>query len=251
MTNKNIMLFFGFLFLVSLCYALPVNNRLLAYYNFNASIADLSGNNASTTVVGNAAIQSTAGYSSTGGLVLDGSGDHVKVYLPLNANTGGSNTVNFWMKWGGGNWEMPVGFSNYDLWIADGGFGFNSNQGDVFGISSSGLANTWVYVSAVFYNGAPSSSTHKLYINGVLQNLSYYRGSSSVSWPTTDYFYMGTYGYSTTAHDFQGSLDEFAVYNRELNSTEVSQLYNSYIPEPSSILMLCIAIAIGFFRIRK
>ena len=67
---------------------------------------------------------------------------------------------------------MPIGWNRHDLWPVNGYFGFNTANSDVFGISSAGLANRWVHVSAVFTNGSVTSN--KLYIDGVSLNTRMY-----------------------------------------------------------------------------
>ena len=87
-------------------------------------------------------------------------------------------TVSFWMDWNGsnnnGNGEVPISFAGYDLYLHSGYFGFDTN-GDVYGISSTGLANGWHLVTAVFGDG--SYAQDQLWIDGVQQTLSQSRGA--------------------------------------------------------------------------
>lgn len=237
-------------------YGLPITNGLLSYYNFNSGIVDLAGGSTTTSLVGGVASSSGSGYGSSGGLTFDGVDDYVIVNnVPLTTTAGASNTVSFWMQWAGynkSNGDMPIGFSTYDLWLQGGNFGFNSGQSDITGISNAGLGGTWVYVTAVFNNSAPSSATHKLYINGVLQTISQRQGSTPLYYPAPSYFYMGSWSASPTSFLYKGTLDEVAVYNRELNPSEINSLYNSYInpvPELSSIwLVLAALLGYSFYR---
>ena len=239
-----------FLILCSVIYAVPVTNGLLAHYSFESSFADVSGNNYNANAYNGATLNTTGGINSLGSLVLDGTDDYLKVSnIPLSSNAGACNTVTFWMKWSGTNSKMPVGFYVQDLWLTSGYFGFNSGQGDVTGISSSGMENTWVHVAAVFYNGAPSASTHSLYINGVKQTIQFLQGNTPVDWPVPNYFYMGTW--DGGGYNFGGELDEVMIFNRALNNTEVSQIYNyvPQVPEPSStILSICAFFAMLLLR---
>ena len=226
-------------------YCLPVDSGLLAYYDFNSGIADVSGNNRATTLYGG--ISTGSGYNNSGGLSFDGVDDYVRVDgVPLATADGASNTVSFWMKWAGyskSNGDMPIGFSMHDLWIRDNSFGFNTGQSDITGIADPGLANNWVYVTAVFNNSAPSAGAHKLYINGVLQTISQRFGEEPIYSTTPDYFYMGTWSFGQS-WIYRGLLDEVAVYNREISSSEVTQLYNYYtnVPEPSSLLAISLGL---------
>lgn len=247
-------------FLILLCllvpvgvYGLPITNGLISYYNFNAGVVDLAGGSTTTTLNGGIASSSGSGYGNSGGLTFDGANDSVFVNnVSLTTTAGASNTVSFWMKWAGTDSDMPIGFYNYDLWIQGGNFGFNTSQGDITGISSAGLTNNWVYVTAIFNNSAPSAGNHKLYINGVLQTISQRQGSTPVYQTPTTYFYMGTWG-ADSNYLYQGALDEVAVYNRALGASEVSSLYNSYInpvPEMSTVWLFTVAL-LGYGWRRK
>ncbi len=223
-------------------YALPVNEGLLAYYDFNTGIVDVSGNNRSTTLYGDISTSAGTGYNGSNGLLFDGINDYVYVSgVPLAQADGASNTVSFWMKWAGYNkssGDMPVGFSGHDLWIYSSNFGFNTGQSDITGISNAGLANTWVYVTAVFNNSSPAAGNHKLYINGVLQTITQRQGTTPIYSTAPDYFYMGTWSLGQS-WIYKGLLDDVSLYNRELSSSEVVQLYNFYtaIPEASSLFL--------------
>ena len=249
--NKYFVILCLILFLSGL-HAFPVTDGLLVHYNFNGTFEDDSGNdNHVTTNSGGTTINATSGMGGSGAAVFDGVDDRLYTNnMPFDASSGASTTASFWMNWAGKNSVMPIGFSTYDLWLTGGNFGFNSGGGDVTGISSSGLTNNWVYVTAVFYNGAPSPTTHKLYINGVKQNISLLQGSTSAH-ATTDYFYLGSWNHG--GYLFQGSLDEVSLYNRALSDSEVTQLYNYYgeednffatsnIPEPANLIIALIGL---------
>lgn len=232
--------------------AVPLENGLIAYYSFNSDFSD--DFNAYDAVGYNGATRaSTGGFQNSGALLLDGSDDYLKVSnISFNTSTGGANTVSFWMKWYGGASQMPIGFYLQDLYLCAGYFGFNSANSDVTGISDSGMANQWVHVTAVFYNGAPSPSTHSLYINGVKQTIQKVMGSTPYYYTMPDYFYLGTW--SHFGYYFGGQLDEVMLFNRALSDTEVSHIYtNTPIPEPSSLMLLalsfsCYLLCIKFYN---
>jgi hypothetical protein len=158
-------------------------------------------------------------------VALDGRDDSVA--LPdldgLNLAAGGQNTVEFWMRWDG-KLSMPFGWgSPYDLLISPGSFGFNTGNGDLYGISSAGLTNRWVNVAAVFTNGQPSAN--KLYVDGVERALTQRQGTS-VPRSATAGARLGRWLYDASYH-FGGSLDEFAVYPRALTAAEAASHYEA------------------------
>ncbi|NOQ68276.1 VWA domain-containing protein, partial [Patescibacteria group bacterium] len=90
-------------------------------------------------------------YSS---LSFDGVNDYISLSgLGVSTSTDSRVSVEFWMKWNGGNSQMPFGWTSYDLWFASGSFGFNTGAGDIWGISSFGLSSGLAHVVAIFNNG--------------------------------------------------------------------------------------------------
>ncbi len=162
-----------------------------------------------------------------GSLNLDGADDYVKINnVPVNTVSNAQNTVEFWMKWNGGDNQMPFGWnSGYDLWLVGGCFGFNTNENNVFGFSSAGLANNWVHVAAVFNNGVPSVSSSKIYINGIEKTLTNCRGATTLNRIATSTVFISGYN-SSASYKFNGSIDEVRIYNRALSLQEISQHYN-------------------------
>ena len=154
----------------------PDNTGLVGYWSFDSNtinsttVKDLSGKGNNGTLSGSPAPTATQGVINQA-LSFNGSNDVTLSSIPVNTTAGAQNTVSFWMKWDGTSGVMPFGWSSYDLWFASACFGINTGNSDVLGISSSGLANTWVHVAVVFYNGVPSASNDAIYINGVKQTI--------------------------------------------------------------------------------
>ncbi|MFZ3223376.1 MAG: LamG domain-containing protein [Rugosibacter sp.] len=222
-------------------HACPVPPVLLAAYRFEDSawsgvageVKDASGNNRHGVAVGTpfpvpmttsparAGNPGTCGYAGLSGGALN---------LPVAASTtsGAKTTVSFWMFWDGTNGIMPIGWDRQDLWLVSGFFGFNTANSDVYGINSTGLANGWHHVAAVFTNG--SVTTNKLYIDGVSQVL-----SQKLSIPVNSNAYVNTNlrvgGWLTdTGYRFRSRVDEVKVYNGELPAAQVLTDYNATHP---------------------
>lgn len=168
-----------------------------------------------------------AGYA----LQFDGVDDYVLLQnLAVDTSTGHRNTVEFWINWNGNDYEMPFGWNTeYDLFLYGGYFGFNTDQGEVLGFSSSGMVNTWVHVAAVFYNGVPSADSNKIYINGILQTLSHHQVSNSyqpLPRTVTSTAVIAYWGLNLYDCRFRGVLDEVRIWNRELTQAEIQQNMN-------------------------
>ena len=107
----------------------------------------------------------TCAYASLPGPTNNGGGFIISG-LPVSTTAGAKTSVAFWMYWNGVNSVMPIGWAVHDLWFSGANFGFNSGGGDVYGISTTGLANTWRHVVAVFTNGSIISKPF-LYTGGL------------------------------------------------------------------------------------
>jgi prepilin-type N-terminal cleavage/methylation domain-containing protein len=184
-------------------------------------VKDSSGNGYNGTPYGNAAINTTdshIGYSgefSASNGYIDISG------LPVSTSSGDQTTVTFWMKWLGGNSEMPIGWTSYDLWLNSDHFGFNTAQGDIFGITgaSAKLANNWHHIAAVFTNSGTVQNS--LFIDGVEQSLSTVQGSSHADRTVGSKFRISGW-LNDSSYKFNGLIDELRIYNRGLSASEVT-----------------------------
>jgi hypothetical protein len=154
------------------------------------------------------------------GLEFDGVDDYVSLTnLSVDTAAGAKNTVEFWMYWDGTDIVMPFGWTSYDLYLVSDCFGFNTGESNVFGISSVGLSNTWIHVAAVFYNGVPSSSNSKLYINGVSQSISDCLGSTTASKSVSSSAVISGWN-NNDGYKFGGKIDQVRIWNRSLTAGE-------------------------------
>ncbi len=211
------------------------SNGLVGYWNLDdaksGKATDSSGNNktgySSNTGLLGGGITSTAmpTWTTAGkfgsALSFDG-GDIVNLNsLPVSTTTGSKVTVEFWMKWNGGNSQMPFGWNNYDLYFLNGYFGYNTSASDLWGVSSSGLSGRWAYITAVFNNGDAKLS--ELYIDGVKQNLLQKVGSTGSRSVASR---AGIGGWTqNVSFRFNGLIDEVRIYNRAVSDTEAVQHY--------------------------
>jgi len=150
--------------------------------------------------------------------------------LPVSANTapGAKTTVSFWMYWDGSNSVMPIGWFRHDLWLVNGHFGFNTANSDVYGISSAGLANRWVHVSAVFTNGSVTSN--KLYIDGVLQTLTQRQSTPALANAVVNANLRVSGWQSDAGYRFRSRIDEVNAFDGEMTQSQVLALYNATHP---------------------
>jgi len=169
------------------------------------------------------------GTTSTKYFILDGTNDNITFSTP---NPGTILSIELWAKIKLFNGGMIFGFNLYDVWTADGRIGFNTSQGDQYGISSTqvtnlGLLNQWKHY--VFEMRSDVSYTNnKIYINSQNQSLSQLLGSEGSS---NRNFNSGNGRISSWLADnnyyIPMDLAQFRVYNRALTASEIVQNYNA------------------------
>ncbi len=166
-----------------------------------------------------------AGDPGTCGYASQSSGSIQVTDLPLDTTTiGVKTTVTFWMNWNGINNVMPIGWYAHDIWMVSGSMGFNTGRGDIYGISSAGLANGWHHVAVEFTNG--SVTNNRMHIDGVEQVLTQRRSSPNNRQAfVNSEFRVG--GWSvTTGYDFQGLIDEVRLYQGALSTAQIYTIMN-------------------------
>jgi hypothetical protein len=169
------------------------------------------------------------GTTGTNYFIFDGTNDNITFSTP---NPGTILSIELWAKIKLFNGGMIFGFNLYDVWTADGRIGFNTSQGDQYGISSTqvtnlGLLNQWKHY--VFEMRSDVSYTNnKIYINSQNQSLSQVAGSEGSS---NRNFNNGNGRISSWLNDnnynLPMDLGQFRVYNRALTATEIVQNYNA------------------------
>lgn len=150
--------------------------------------------------------------------------------LPLDRAPDGVNSVSLWFYRSGTDIDDVLALlpnsPRYDLWLT-GGVGnylcINTGHNECVGVENDDLRDHWVHVVAVFVNGPIENGL--LYINGenggaaciADGGFSSCELSSAAAAPVdfggnTDFF-------------FHGMLDEVRIYNRALDASEVTALY--------------------------
>ena len=189
-------------------------------------VIDSSGNNHHGRMIAGVTLDDTspaiAGGSGTCGYASFSDGKIEVTGLPVSTAADDKTTVAFWMRWDGSNSVMPVGWDRHDIWIFQNSMGFNTSQGDIYGIDASGLANRWVHVVAEFTNF--DITENRLWIDGVEQTLTQRRGSPRNSRAVVDpTLSIGGWG-ANSNYRFEGDLDEYKLFNGTLSSTEITDL---------------------------
>ena len=130
-----------------------------------------------------------------------------------SANHGIASSVQNWSMSSSWSWQIRYG-STPDLTL---GFQLNTNVGSGWVKLDQNLTdNVWYHIVATF-NGTDS----KIYLNGELKDTHHF-GTSNISVNPANKILIGNEGW---ANYFNGTIDEFRLYNRSLNATEVNWSY--------------------------
>lgn len=181
----------------------------------------------------------SGGYRPIGPVYFPESGGYLKFtgnsYVNFTAPIAGATTVTVevWARLDAGYSEtMLFGWNQYDVYMAGGHLGYNTNSSDLYGVdatkvSSLGLIGNWAHY--VFEMRSDVSYTNnKIYINGNLQSLSSkYPGTENSA---TRNFNNGNGrigGFlGNNSYLFKGDISIFRVYKRALTKDEIMKNYS-------------------------
>ncbi len=254
--------------------ALSANN-LLAFYDYNGNASDRSGNAPDATLQSGAVISADGlGYSGNAGdSALDvtaASAHALTTGLDLSsAISGNAMAVSFWqfnIGNGAGARSQSTAFGILGTGLEARGFGAHTtwSDGNIYfdhsgccnqpaqRLIAPGLGDTlvdgWHHIVLQVDNGAA-----QIWVDGSLLS-EHLSGAAAIASSLTGEVRVGQQ-YDGTV-DFDGRLDEFAVWNTSLEPSEIQALANgastlSLIPEPSSGLLLLLGGGLLFGRRRR
>lgn len=214
----------------------PVNSLIAGWWPLDGNANDYSGNGNNGSIYGGVTFTSPSVQANSNNVssafvaTFNGLNSEMAAIVPqLNSTPGGYNTVSFWMDWNGLINGMPITLlpSTYDLQIVpcESGstcIGFNTNNGDIYGTISNGLADTWVNIDAEFYNGYYTGNSI-IYINGIAVPLSQIDGAASGALASNS-VKLGN-GFSSGSA-FAGDIANLQVYNTSLSAKQASTIYS-------------------------
>ena len=85
--------------------------------------------------------------------------------------------------------------------------------------------NNWHHLVLILDRTQPASNEIKIYVDKVLQSLSSTNNSEQEGNFTSEKIYIGARG-TTLTQPYNGAMDDFKLFNRHLNQTEITNLYN-------------------------
>ena len=196
-----------------------------SYPTTNTTWYDLSVSSSNSTLTNGPTFDTAV----SGNVVFDGIDDQCPFYAP---NLGTTTTVEMWTKCISLSGKMFFGWSIYDVWTNGETVGYNTGNGDVFGmspalVSSLGIVGNWKHL--VFEMRSDVSYTNnKIYVNAENQFLSQQYGSENTSTRNFNSGYGTICGWLASGGYYMNQqVSTFRVYNRALTQAEITQNYNT------------------------
>jgi len=225
--------------LVSVLPALdPFAAGLIAYYPFNNSGQDLSGNGNDGTVYNITSVPDRNGNANSA-YHFDGLSSYIAVADNQALRLGNTDfTLSAWVKLDNYNSSYVStimskrisGYNNGWLWAVNGlqnppplgavYYGPGGGNPDAIGAKTL-VPGQWYMVTCVYTNASQQLS---IYVNGVLDQT--IGGILPANGNITATLYIGKDGSAGLGYYFQGSLDDMRIYNKALSATTIQQLYN-------------------------
>ncbi|MEQ9426852.1 MAG: LamG-like jellyroll fold domain-containing protein [Cyclobacteriaceae bacterium] len=208
-----------------------VSNGLLAFYPFNMSARDESGNGKNSFYQGSTKSSDRHNIPNSA-VAFDGSND--EIFIDLNHNLRLGSTISLWFKTTQTNQSLlkfpHTASSTYYTYLDLNGsrirFTRDGDSGHILESNISGLNDgNWHHVTIT--NEYSNSDNHfKIFVDGSFDNMGsfdLYSSSSDIE--------MGDGKLS----DFDGELDDLRIYDRHLTTQEVEALYYENMEAPSPV----------------
>jgi hypothetical protein len=203
-----------------------LQNGLVGYYRLDGNANDASVNGFHGNVVG--AVPAPDRFGVAGKAFSFAAGSKITANIPIIPVFAADRSVSVWAKWSAlpfsnaahvANWGSTgsgelfgVGVFKNNEWFT---FGFDYPNG--YDLSSGVVADTaWHNIIGVYEN-----QVMKIYVDGVLK-----ASNPKVLNTIFTHLFIGNRPDEPADSYFTGSVDEVRVYNRAINSAEVSAIYN-------------------------
>jgi hypothetical protein len=197
-----------------------------SYVNGSTTWYDLSGYNSHMTLVNTPTF--VVGNGGDSYLSFNGSDEYGSTTVQVPDTTTGDRCCFECFCYGPMNTNsmlMAWGVTVHDIFINAGGIGFNTYNGDAYGIATGPITNKWIHLAINFYRG--DYTLGSIYLNSTQQPLTFFSGTQITGNARFaggvlriaaggDNNYWGVWRFNTVK-----------VYNRALSAQEVLQNYNA------------------------
>jgi hypothetical protein len=212
----------------------PGTDNLVAYYAFTNNVQDSSGNSFNGTVIQSPGYTSgPTGYETA--IKLNGVSQYVELPIGPVINTLTDCTIATWVNWSGEGdpWQRIFDFGNDNIvyMFLTGNSGDNTLR---FGITTAGnsagaqdqtnaddiIPSGWNHVAVTIDS---DNTTHTLYLNGKVVGQNTEAGQTPSVLGQTTQNWLGRSQWEADPY-FDGSLDEFYIFDRVLSQPEILYL---------------------------
>jgi uncharacterized repeat protein (TIGR02543 family) len=125
------------------------------------------------------------------------------------------------------SWSSNTGTGNYNIYHNSSKLGFNTFNSELYGINSATHEQKWRHYVFVMSTGAVD--TQKIYVNGVLQTLSYQFNTAmgTRAFNASGNFVVMDNPIGANTWNAKGNLGSLRVYRGELNDSQAASLYDA------------------------
>jgi hypothetical protein len=214
-----------------------ISSGLVAYYTFENTVFDFSGNNHGGSLFGSISYANDRNGHARGAYGFDGTSAYITVADRASLRLANSDfTLNTWIR--------PTAYSAslYSTILSKRGTGANNGWFWAINGTGSSPAGAISYIPGVGNTGAVSTSTittgawHMVtsiytkstsqlstYIDGTLSNT--VSGISGTNASATALMYIGRDNPAVGTSYFKGAINDIRIYNRTISATEINALY--------------------------
>jgi hypothetical protein len=164
-----------------------------------------------------------------------------QITMKINSTQTNSSSNGMILGWAG---------SSHDVWYQPNCVGFNTGGGDIYGMSTSGVMDTFHTFTFVMSTVQDNTSKQKIFMDGVQQSLSLCMGTvnqtlKSFGGPPS-YYTLGRYG----SNAFYGTynLRNFKLWTSELTSAQIQESFNALFPPTSHTIALTSGLNTAVYR---
>ena len=194
-----------------------------SYPNAGTTWYDLSGRNANMTLTNGPTFVNSG---MTSYISFDGSDDYGSTTVSVPDSAYGDRCCFDCVVYGPmteNTMLMSWGSQIHDIWIYNGGIGFNTYKTEVYGISKTPLINKWFHMTINFFRGDYTQGS--IYVNGVQQSLSYFSSSQNTGNARFAGGQMRIASGGDNGYFGNWRFNTVKVYDRALSQSETQQNY--------------------------
>lgn len=164
-----------------------------------------------------------------------------QITMKINSTQTNSSSNGMILGWAG---------TSHDVWYQPNCVGFNTGGGDIYGMSTSGVMDTFHTFTFVMSTVQDNTSKQKIFMDGVQQSLSLCMGTvnqtlKSFGGPPS-YYTLGRYG----SNAFYGTynLRNFKLWTSELTSAQIQESYNALFTPTTHTIALTNGLSSAVYR---